>query len=115
MATTISRDELKAKIDSHEDFQLVEALAQDEFQQQHLPGAINLPPDRVKDRASQVLPDKDADIVVYCGSSTCAASENAAAELERQGYSRVRRYVEGKKDWAEAGLPMEGQKHAVGA
>jgi rhodanese-related sulfurtransferase len=113
MATTISRDELKAKMDSREDFQLVEALAEDEFQKQHLPHAVNLPPDQVKERAPQVLPEKDADIVVYCGSSTCTASEKAAADLEKQGYSRVRRYVEGKKDWVDAGLPTEGQ--AVGA
>ena len=113
MTTTISRDELKSKLDRGEDFRLVEALAEDEFRKQHLPGAVNLPPDQVKQRAAQVLPEKDADIVVYCASSTCTASEKAADELEKQGYRRVRRYVEGKKDWVDAGLPTEGQ--AVGA
>jgi rhodanese-related sulfurtransferase len=36
--------------------------------------------------------------------------------LAAQGYTNVREYVEGKKDWREAGLPLEGgrvQKTAV--
>jgi len=36
----------------------------------HLPGAINLPPDQVAELAPQILPAKDADIVVYCASFT---------------------------------------------
>jgi rhodanese-related sulfurtransferase len=27
--------------------------------------------------------------------------------LAAQGYTNVREYVEGKKDWREAGLPLE--------
>jgi len=36
----------------------------------HLPGAINLPPDQVRALAPTLLPDKYADIVVYCASPT---------------------------------------------
>jgi len=68
MVATITRDELKQKIDRRDKFRLVETLAPDYFRQGHLPGAVNLPPDRVKELAPQLLPDKDADIVVYCGS-----------------------------------------------
>jgi len=68
MVATISRDELKQKIDRRDKFTLVETLAPDYFRQGHLPGAVNLPPDKVKELASKVLPDKNADIVVYCGS-----------------------------------------------
>ena len=68
MVATISRDELKQKIDRRDKFTLVETLAPDYFRQGHLPGAVNLPPDRVKELAPGLLPDKNADIVVYCGS-----------------------------------------------
>jgi rhodanese-related sulfurtransferase len=68
MVATISRDELKQKIDRRDKFTLVETLAPDFFRQGHLPGAVNLPPDKVKELAPKVLPDKNADIVVYCGS-----------------------------------------------
>jgi len=67
---TISSDELKAKMDRKDDFVLVEALAKASYDHAHLPGAINIPPDQVADLAPTVLPDKNADIVVYCASPT---------------------------------------------
>ncbi len=67
---TITRDELKQKIDRKDDFKLVETLPKAAYDHVHLPGAINLPPDQVSDLAPKILPNKQADIVVYCGSST---------------------------------------------
>ena len=67
-----------------------------------------MPPDKIHERASQVLPDRNAEIVVYCGSPNCTASEKAAKELERQGYTKIQRYVGGKQDWLAAGLSLEG-------
>ena len=70
MASTISRDALKTKIDRGEGFRLVETLPAVAYHHAHLPGAINLPPDQVKQLAPTLLPDKAADIVVYCASPT---------------------------------------------
>jgi rhodanese-related sulfurtransferase len=70
MTALISRDEVKAKFDRGDNFTLVEALPESSYQDWHLPGAINVPSDKVRDLAPQRLPDKDADIVVYCGSFT---------------------------------------------
>ncbi len=70
MIATISREELKKKIDRGDDFRLVETLPAETYHHAHLPGAINLPPDQVSKMAASVLPDKSADIVVYCGSPT---------------------------------------------
>ena len=42
---TISRDELKQKIDRKDRFFLVETLAPNYYNDAHLPGAINLPPE----------------------------------------------------------------------
>ena len=70
MVQTISRGDLKAKIDQSDDFVLVETLSEEQYRHTHLPGAINLPPDRVRELAPELLPDKEADIVVYCGSPT---------------------------------------------
>jgi rhodanese-related sulfurtransferase len=67
---TISRDELKGKIDRKENFVLVETLAETTYEHAHLPGAINLPPDQVRNLAEQLLPDKNAEIIVYCASPT---------------------------------------------
>jgi len=70
MVVTISRDELKRKIDVKDHFVLVETLPETAYHHAHLPGAINLPPDQIADLAPQLLPDKNADIVVYCASPT---------------------------------------------
>jgi rhodanese-related sulfurtransferase len=70
MVKTISRDELKAKIDRGDEFLLVETLPAIAFHHVHLPGAINLPPDQVTELALELLPDKNAEIVVYCASPT---------------------------------------------
>jgi rhodanese-related sulfurtransferase len=70
MVKTISRDELKEKIDRGDNFVLVETLARVAYEHAHLPRALNLPPDQVKQLAAKLLPDKDAEIVVYCASPT---------------------------------------------
>jgi rhodanese-related sulfurtransferase len=70
MSATISRDELRQKIERRDPFTLVETLPEFLFRQGHLPGAVNLPPDRVRELAPRLLPDKGAAVVVYCGSPT---------------------------------------------
>ena len=67
---TVSREELKRKMDGGEAFTLVETLQEVAYQHEHLPGAINLPPDRVRELAPKLLPDKSAEIIVYCSSPT---------------------------------------------
>jgi rhodanese-related sulfurtransferase len=67
---TVSRGELVAKIERGDAFTLVETLSERLYRQAHLPDAINLPPDRVAELAPELLPDKAADIVVYCANHT---------------------------------------------
>lgn len=103
----ISRDELWRRVDRGDGLLLVDALAPMSFAHSHLPGAINLPPDWVDDRGPSRLPDQDAEIVVYCASSTCEDSVVVGQRLVELGYRNVRHYVGGKRDWIEAGLPVE--------
>ncbi len=65
MVETISREDLKAKMDRGDDFFLIEALKEEHYRHAHLPGAINMPPGST-DRAQELIPDKDAEIIVYC-------------------------------------------------
>ena len=109
MASNIAREQLKAKMDRGDDFVLVEALSQKHYQSSHLPGAINLPYEFV-DEAEKVLPDKKAEIVVYCMNPECVASSEEVRELEEMGYERVLHYSAGKQDWIKAGLPVEGRR-----
>jgi rhodanese-related sulfurtransferase len=67
---TISRGELRSKLNKRENFTLLETLAKAAYDHAHIPTAKNLPPDQVKTLAPTLLPDKNAEIVVYCASPT---------------------------------------------
>ncbi len=69
MDKTISTKELKAKLDRKDNLTVVEILAPEKYREAHIPGALNLPPDKVKELAEQLLPNKDAEIVTYCAST----------------------------------------------
>ena len=102
---SISRDELHRTLTSGDPLTLVEALGAAYFDDAHLPGAVNIPPDQVDRLAPALLPDPRAHIVVYC-SGTCHNSEIAAQRLVDLGYADVHVYLGGKEDWVEHGLPV---------
>ena len=109
MVTNITREQLVAKMDRGDEFVLVEALSLKHYESSHLPSALNLPYEFV-DEADKVLPDRNAEIVVYCMNPDCMASREEARELEGMGYRRVLHYAAGKQDWIRAGLPVEGRR-----
>jgi rhodanese-related sulfurtransferase len=65
VAGDTSREALKEKIERGDGFVLVDVLGEPYYRYSHLPGAINLPLEEIE-RAPEVLPDRDAEIVVYC-------------------------------------------------
>jgi rhodanese-related sulfurtransferase len=104
----ISRESLREKIERGDDFVLVDALSPMSYAAMHLPGAINLTPGWVDDRARRRIPDLDTEVVVYCLGSDCDSSVKVANRLTELGYRNIRHYTEGMRDWMEAGLPLEG-------
>ena len=107
MTDTITRDEIKARLERDDAITLVEALPPRYFDEAHLPGAINIPHDRVRELAASLLPDKNAPIAIYCASTECNNSRIATDLLRSLGYADAREYVDGTRDWIEAGLPVE--------
>jgi rhodanese-related sulfurtransferase len=102
---TISREELKEKIDQGDDFKLVMTLGEWAFQAKHIPGSINVPrPELVAD-----MLDPNDEIVVYCSNPACTASQMAYHVLTSQGYENVRRYSGGVEEWEAAGYPLDGE------
>ena len=112
MTALITRDELVAAIERHEVI-VVDALEGSYYAQQHIPGALNLVEADVDNRASALLPDKDAAIVTYCSNAACQNSQAVATRLTNLGYTNVRKYRDGIQDWVEAGLPVEGTATAA--
>ena len=65
MESTIATKDLKAKLDRKQ-ITVVETLAPERYREAHIPGALNIPPERIKELTPQLLPKKDAEIVTYC-------------------------------------------------
>jgi rhodanese-related sulfurtransferase len=66
MPTLIDRDQLRTLRDRGA--QLVEVLPASEYEEDHLPGAINLPLRRLDAEATRLL-DRNRPVVVYCWDS----------------------------------------------
>ena len=88
---TISRDELKAKLDGHDDFKLVMALNRWAYDAKRIPGSLHF------DSPEQLYTalDPDDDIVVYCSHVDCLSSVALYRDLLRRGY-RTRSAVRGR-------------------
>lgn len=98
--------ELAARLQAAQPPVVAEILGPQHFASGHLPGALNLPLEGFSEAAQRALPNKSADIVVYCASSTCQNSDIAARKLGSLGYVNVRIFKGGKAAWREAGLPL---------
>ena len=100
----IKTDDLKKKIDSGEDFTLVEVLGPETFAEYHIPGAINVPvDDTFEDGIVAAVPDKNKLVVVYCVDIECHASAKASKRMDILGYTNVYEYHAGKVGWKAAG------------
>jgi rhodanese-related sulfurtransferase len=83
----ISHEEAKQLMDSKEPYVLLDVRSDSEFMESHIYGAILLPDNEIKERAEADLPDKNALILIYCGSGLRSAK--AANELVKMGYTNV--------------------------
>lgn len=84
--------------------QLVEVLPADDFAQEHLPGATNVPITEIDDADL----DSSRPTVVYAFDLQDDRAFRAAARLEAKGFADVRVYAAGKVAWLADGLPSEG-------
>ena len=107
MLKQVEREELRRKLAAIIPPVLVEALPEKYWRDWHPPGARHLPHDEVDTLAPRVLPDKAAEIVVYCASRSCQNSHIAAHRLAQLGYENVAVYPGGKHDWMDAGFPVD--------
>ena len=66
MDNAISTKDLKSKLDKKEGITVIETLAPERYREAHLPGALNIPPEQIRELAPRLLPNKNAEIVTYC-------------------------------------------------
>ena len=82
----ISAQDAKAIIDS-EDVIILDVRTPEEYNSGHIENAVLLPVTEITDKAEEVLPNKDAKILVYCRSGNRSAT--AAKDLINLGYTNV--------------------------
>lgn len=80
---------------------LLDVREQDEVAQGMVPGAAHLSRAHLESRVEDVLPDKDAEVVIYCASGV--RSVFAAKTLSELGYSNVTSMAGGFTRWKDLG------------
>ena len=83
----ISAADAKARIDSGDELIILDVRTQEEFDAGHIAGAILVPNETILDEQPELLPDLDAEILVYCRSGN--RSGQAANKLIDMGYTNV--------------------------
>ena len=83
----ISADEAKDRMDSGDDIIILDVRTSEEYETEHIKGAILIPNETISDTQPQLLPDLNAEILVYCRSGNRSAQ--AAQKLIEIGYTNV--------------------------
>ena len=96
MYEQITAEEAKKIMDSGEEHIILDTREQDEFNEGHIPNAILISYTEIENKAEEMLPDKDAQILVYCRSGR--RSKIAAESLSKLGYTNVKEFG-GIIDW----------------
>jgi rhodanese-related sulfurtransferase len=103
----ISKDELLEKIKQKENFHLIDVRDTDDYQKEHIIGAVHLLISEMKrEKVEALFGEKDV-IVTYSLDIQCPAKNIAAEKLVDLGYVNVFAYQGSWKDWKEAGYPTE--------
>lgn len=83
----ISMSEGLARMESDENYILLDVRRADEFEAGHIPSAVNLPNEEIGTEEIPSLPDKAQTIYIYCRSGN--RSKQAADKLLALGYTNL--------------------------
>jgi rhodanese-related sulfurtransferase len=106
-ATTIDLTQFTAALRANDVDELWNALTDDYFAGELIPGSRWVPLDRVGREASALGLAKDARIIVYCSGPTCPNSRDAGAKLATLGFTNVRVFEGGLEVWKASGRGVE--------
>ena len=92
----ISAKEAKEIMNCEKDYIILDVRTREEYDEIHIPGAILIPDYEIKEKATDILKDKNQLILVYCRSGR--RSKIAANSLIEMGYTNIREFG-GIIDW----------------
>ena len=97
--------EVMKRMEKGERLNLVDVREDNEWAKGHLPGAKHLGKGIIERDIETTLPDKDAEIILYCGGGFRSAL--SADNLQKMGYKKVTSMDGGWRGWTERGYPVE--------
>lgn len=102
MARLMSSTELAQRLEEDNDNLILSDVRDPgEFSKEHIPGAINIPLEKLGEQAKEF--EKSQRIVVYGETHTDEASNKAAELLEQMGFRKVSDFDGGVYAWKQAG------------
>ena len=99
----VTLDELLSRMKS-KDVILLDVRPDGEYRNGHIPGAINIPPERLEKRLKELKKNKE--YIAYCRGPFCVFADEAVNILSKKGF-KARRLADGFPDWALKGLPVD--------
>ena len=105
----ISVEETLERVNSGDPVHLIDVREDNEWEKGHAAGAIHLGKGIIERDIEREVPDKGAELILYCGGGYRSAL--AAETLQRMGYYDVSSMAGGWKAWKEEGAPVEGEEN----
>lgn len=103
----VTIDETRRKIDGGR-ARVIDVREESEWAAGHIQGAEYLGRGVLERDIEQRVPDKNAELILYCGGGFRSAL--AADNLQKMGYTNVFSMAGGWREWKEKGLPVETQR-----
>jgi rhodanese-related sulfurtransferase len=101
--TTVA--DVKRRMESGEEFLLVDVREDNEWAKGHLPGAVHMGRGIIERDIEKSVPETASKLILYCGGGFRSAL--VADNLQKMGYTNVESMDGGWRGWTEAGLPTE--------
>ncbi|HSD46305.1 MAG TPA: rhodanese-like domain-containing protein [Pyrinomonadaceae bacterium] len=97
----VSVAETQQRLRENNEAKLIDVREDNEWNEAHAAGAIHLGKGIIERDIETTVPDKDAELILYCGGGYRSAL--AADALQRMGYTNVFSMAGGWKAWKESG------------
>ena len=83
----VSMEEALVLMEENSDYIILDVRTKEEYNEGHIPKAISIPNEKIDNRVTQELPNKEQMIFIYCYSGK--RSKQAALKLTKLGYTNL--------------------------
>jgi rhodanese-related sulfurtransferase len=101
----LSISETLERVEKDPSIKLIDIREDREWALGHITGAVHMGKGIIERDIEKAVPDKDAEIILYCGGGFRSAL--SADALGRMGYTNVFSMDGGWREWVEAGNPVD--------